>query len=91
MNLIDYRIGAHLVMADLPFHSLLSALLLKADPGNFKALERAFPEQVQALRERMHSPNGVIEGDIMEGEGVSTEEYLDRLQLIVNEYLARLK
>jgi hypothetical protein len=48
---------------DPSFDTLLTALVLKADPSNLARLEAAFPEKVACIREREAAPAGILTDD----------------------------
>ena len=48
---------------DPSFDTLLTALVLKADPKNLAAIEAAFPAKVACLRARWAAPGGILSED----------------------------
>lgn len=63
MSHYDYQQAMEIGSVDYPFHSLVMAAMLKADPMNQAALRREFPEQWKEFHTRYHAPGGLLPGE----------------------------
>lgn len=66
MSHYDYKFSQRIVETDPPFAAIIMAALRKADRenfDNFDKLEEAFPEITRELRQRYHSPGGLLPGE----------------------------
>jgi len=75
MSITDYiwsrTLDSHL--DNIPFYGLVMLAMRRADSDNLAALEQAFPEAAQELRQRYNAPAGMLESDpLTVNEAVST-------------------
>lgn len=89
MNIIDYEIGLRLYHAGIPFHALLTALMLKADSQNVRKLTDAFPEEMDILTLRYDAPGGVLKDELPTVS--QQQEFPERVRSVVKDYLSRIK
>lgn len=63
MSHYDYEVAKQMWVDDVPFHALIMAAMLKADPHNRTLLDAVFPDVRTELDARYNAPGGVLPDD----------------------------
>lgn len=68
MSRHEYLVSRDIVLAELPFYSLIMAAMRQADTNNLTLLQEGFPMVWIELEGRYESPDGRLPGEAPIGE-----------------------
>ena len=90
MSQFDYEIAIRLYAADIPFHALISAAILKADTYNLEKLRDKFPEEERITKQRFNGRYSATKAELEALNDYELEDNLDRAREIATNYIIQI-